>query len=291
MAALRDIRKRIRSVKSSRKITAAMKMVAASKLRRAQEAIVAARPYANELGALLRRVASRATDESGAAPHPLLEVRPLRKALLVVMTSDRGLCGAFNSNILRRAERFLHEHRERFEALEIATIGRRGRDYFGKRRLHTVRDFAGVFDDLTYRRATEVAEGVADEYVRADLDSVFLLYNEFKSAISQRVVVVDLLPVVKEELPAGEDVDYEYEPNQVAVLERLVPRYLATLVWRALLESSAAEHGARMTAMDAATRNAKDLVDRLTLQYNRARQATITKELMEIVGGAEALKG
>jgi F-type H+-transporting ATPase subunit gamma len=289
MASLRDIRKRIRSVKSTQKITGAMKLVAASKLRRAQDSMLAARPYATELGSLLHRLATRADSEPAA--HPLLELRPLKRVLLVVITSDRGLAGAFNANILRRAERFLREQGPRFDHLEIATVGRKARDYFRKRKVTTVRDFPNVFADLRYEGATEIAEGLCKEYVAHDLDGVFLLYNEFKSAMTQRVIVQDVLPIVHEELPVGDDIDYLYEPDQAAVLERLVPRYVATIVWRALLESWASEQGARMTAMDSATKNAKELVARYTLLYNRTRQASITRELMEIVSGAEALKG
>lgn len=291
MASLREIRKRIRSVKSTQKITGAMKLVAASKLRRAQDSITAARPYANELGSLLHRLATRADTHGETAAHPLLELRPLKRVLLVVITSDRGLAGAFNANILRRAERFLREQGPRFDHLEIATVGRKARDYFKKRKVATVRDFSGVFTDLRYERASEIAEGLCKEYVARDLDGVFLLYNEFKSAMTQRVVVQDLLPIVHEELPVGDDIDYLYEPDQAEVLERLVPRYVATIVWRSLLESWASEQGARMTAMDSATKNAKELVARYTLLYNRTRQASITRELMEIVSGAEALKG
>ena len=291
MASLREIRKRIRSVKGQQKVTGAMKLVAASKLRRAQESIQRARPYAIELGSLLRRIATRADTRGEEPAHPLLELRPLRRVLLVVITSDRGLAGAFNANILRRAERFLREQGPRFDSLEIATIGRKGRDYFKKRKVGTVRDFSGVFNDLRYERATDIAEGLCKEFVGRELDAVFLLYNEFKSALTQRVIVEDLLPIVHEELPVGEDIDYLYEPDQATVLERLVPRYVATIVWRALLESWASEQGARMTAMDSATKNAKDLVSRYSLLYNRTRQAAITRELMEIVSGAEALKG
>lgn len=290
MAGLREIRKRIKSVKNTQKITRAMKLVAASKLRRAQEAIVSQRPYALELGALLHRVATR-TESGEQLPHPLLELREPKRVLLVVLTSDRGLCGAFNSNILKRAERFLRENDGKFEKLEVATIGRKGRDYFKKRKQTTVRDYPGVFEKLAYRRATEIAEGIAEEFVKSDLDAVYLVYNEFKSAISQKVVVEQLLPIVHEELPVGENIDYLYEPSQTGVLDKLVPRYISVLVWRAMLESTASEHGARMSSMDSATRNAKELVDKLTLFYNRARQSAITKELLDIVGGAEALKG
>lgn len=291
MPSLRDIQNRIRSVKNTQKITRAMKLVAAAKLRRAQEGILAARPYALEIGSMLHRVATRAQGEEGEAPHPLLDVREPKKVLLVIMTSDRGLCGGFNSNILRRGERFVRENKDRFESLEVATVGKKGRDYFRKRKVATVRDFPGVFDNLNYRRATEISVGLSEEYVKKELDAVYLLYNEFKSAMTQRVTVETVLPIVQEELPVGQDIDYIYEPSQEVVLDQLAPRYMATEMWRALLESNASEHGARMTAMENATNNAKDLIDTLTLKFNRARQAAITKDLMDIVGGAEALRG
>lgn len=291
MASLRDIRGRIRSVKNTQKITSAMKLVAASKLRRAQDAIVAARPYAVELGGLLSRVAARVRTQVGDAPHPLLEIRDdPRRVLLVVLSSDRGLCGSFNVNILRASERFLNEKRQEFEQLEVASIGRKGRDYFRKRKVFTVRDYPGVFEDLDFRRATEIANGLAQEFVSAELDAVYFMYNEFKSPVSQVVHLERLLPIVEQELPEGNEADYIYEPSQQAVLDKLVPRYVAIQVWRALLESSASEHGARMSAMDNAQRNAKELVGSLTLQYNRARQAAITRELMDIIGGAEAIQ-
>ena len=297
MASLRDIRKRIRSVKSSQKITKAMKLVAASKLKRAQEAIAAARPYAEEIGTLLQRVAARAAKEADSAPHPLLDVRPAHRVLLVVITSDRGLCGAFNATVLRRAERFLAEHHDK--QVEIATVGRKAREYFRNRQVHATRDFPALLGELSFQKAYDIAQGLAAEYIDLKLDAVYLLYNEFKSAISQKIVVRDVLPVAVAAPEAGnqdagrdtDSVDYIYEPDRTTVLEHLIPRYVATQVWRALLESVASEHGARMTAMDSATRNARELTEKLTLQYNRARQATITRELMDIVGGAEALNG
>ena len=293
MPSLKAIKNRIRSVKNTQKITSAMKLVAASKLRRAQEAITAARPYAIEVGGLLRRVAASVPTEEGQAPHPLLEARANpQRVLLVVLTSDRGLCGSFNATALRQAEAFIREHRGQYADIEVATIGRRGAEHFRKRKQVTVRDFPGVFEDLTFRRAQEIAEGIAQEYQGRELDAVYLLYSEFKSAISQELQVAPLLPVVEAELPADEAApDYVYESSQTEVLNQLVPRYMAIQVWRALLENSASEHGARMTAMDNASRNAKDMVGSLTLQYNRARQAVITRELMEIIGGAEALNG
>lgn len=290
MASLRDIRERIRSNQNTRKITQAMKMISAARLRRAQDAITHARPFALELGSLLRRVVARMDVEEGKPPHPLLDVvNPPRRVMLVVVTSDRGLAGAFNANILRRAEKFIRENESKYQTFEIATIGRKARDHFKKRKLGTVTEHANIFDGLTFRKAQDIAEAITKQFIESDLDAVFLLYNEFKSAIAQQVVIEPLLPIVAEELPAGEDVDYIYEPSREGVLEGLVPKYLSTLIWRALLESSAAEHGARMTAMDNATRNAKEIVDRLTLDYNRARQAAITTQLMEVIGGAEAL--
>ncbi len=291
MASLRDIRERIRSVKSTQKITQAMKMISAARLRRAQEAITHARPFALELGSLLRRVAARMDVEEGTPPHPLLaEYTQPRRVMLVVVTSDRGLAGAFNANILRRAEKFIRENQGKYQHFEIAAVGRKARDHFKKRKeLGSIREHHGIFEGLSFRKAQDIAEGITKDFIESDLDAVYLLYNEFKSAIAQQVVVEPLLPIVADELPAGEDVDYIYEPSREGVLEGLVPRYLSTLIWRALLESSAAEHGARMTAMDNATRNAKEIVDKLTLDYNRARQAAITTQLMEVIGGAEAL--
>jgi F-type H+-transporting ATPase subunit gamma len=299
MASLRDIRKRIRSVQSSQKITKAMKLVAASKLRRAQDAIVSARPYAEQIGTLLARVAGRSMADSQGdmtLVHPLLQQRAGGKMVLVVVTSDRGSCGAFNSNIIRRAQRFLDENAERFESIEVATIGRKGRDYFKKRPHIRSVDYPDVFTALNFRRAGDITEAWIKQFAAGEVDSVMVVYNAFKSAMQQHVVVQDVLPVQPEavstaEKGGAEGVDYIYEPDRTQVLDTLIPRYLAVQLWRALLESAAAEQGARMTAMDAASNNARDLADALTLQYNRARQATITRDLMDIVGGAEALSG
>lgn len=297
MASLADIRKSIRSVKSTHKITGAMKLVAASKLRRAQDAILAARPYAIEVAQTIRRVAASVPTEEGEAPHPLLEKRRQpKRVLLVVLSSDRGLCGSFNVNALRLAERFIEEHKDDWDVLEIASMGRRARDHFAKKKQNTVRNFEDVYKDLTFRKATDIADGLAEEYEKTDLDAVYLVYSEFKNAISQELKVVQVLPVeplddAAEGAEAAVVADYLYEESLEGVLDRLVPRYLAVQIWRALLESSASEHGARMTAMASATKNAKEIVDRLTLQYNRARQAAITSELMEIISGAEALNG
>jgi F-type H+-transporting ATPase subunit gamma len=293
MPSTADIRKKIRSVKNTEKITKAMKMVAASKLRRAEQAISAARPYAQEMAQLLTRVAARVPTEPGQAPHPLLEVQSsYRRVLLLVLTSDRGLCGGFNNNTLRMAERWVAEHKKDFEVLEVATLGRRAAEYFKKRKVASSRNFPGVFDDLSFRRATEIAEGLAEEYIEQDLDGVFIMYNEFKSAMSQILRVEQVLPVEQAELPPEQaGTEYIFEADERSVLEELLPRYVAIDVWRALLESWASEQGARMSAMDSASRNARELVDTLTLQYNKARQAAITRALLEVVAGAEALNG
>jgi F-type H+-transporting ATPase subunit gamma len=287
---LRDIRNRIGSVKSTRQITKAMKMVAAAKLRRAQDAILKTRPYAQLLDQALSRIAARAAAEEVVA-HPLLAPRVPRTAEVAVITSDRGLAGGFNSNIARRTQRFLTENGDRFESLQLATIGRKGRDFFRARKLEVRKDFTGVHADLRYEKAEAIAQEYTERYLAGEVDAVFLAYNEFKSAISQKPVVVQLLPI---ETPAASEatsgIDFKYEPSREALLADLLPRHIAMQVWRALLESAASEHGARMSAMESATKNAEEMIAALTLQYNRARQAYVTKELMEIVSGAEALK-
>jgi F-type H+-transporting ATPase subunit gamma len=290
VASLRDIRNRIGSVKSTRQITKAMKMVAAAKLRRAQDAVLKTRPYAMLLDQALARVAQRAAADE-ITPHPLLEQRTARTAEVVVITSDRGLAGGFNSNIARRAQRFLTESADCYTRVQLATIGRKGRDFFKARKLEVRKDFSGVHADLRYEKAEAIAEEYIQRFLAGEVDAVFLAYNEFKSAISQKPVVVQLLPI---ETPAGADaatgIDFKYEPSREQLLAELLPRHVAMQVWRALLESAASEHGARMSAMESATKNAEEMISMLTLQYNRARQAYVTKELMEIVSGAEALK-
>jgi F-type H+-transporting ATPase subunit gamma len=288
---LRDIRNRITSVKSTRQITKAMKMVAAAKLRRAQDAILKTRPYAQLLDKALGRVAARALADE-ATSHPLLAQRPARLAEVVVITSDRGLAGGFNSNIIRRTQRFLTEHGEQYEKVELATVGRKAKDFLRARKLDVRKDFVGVHQGLNYGKAEAIAQEYVARFVAGEVDAVFLCYNEFKSAISQTPVVVQLLPIQppEAELAQAATVDFLYEPSREALLADLLPRQVAMQVWRALLESAASEHGARMSAMESATKNAEEMIAALTLQYNRARQAYVTKELMEIVGGAEALK-
>jgi F-type H+-transporting ATPase subunit gamma len=296
VASLRIIRTRIRSVRNTQKITKAMKMVAAAKLRRAQDAVVRARPYAQLIDEMLASLA-RARAEADLPPHPLMAVRPLRRVEVVLLTSDRGLCGGFNSNIIRRGQRFLVEEGARFERIQFSTVGRRGRDFARKRGIETRKDYVGFFGRLRYAQAREVADDLIQAYEKDELDAVYLLYNEFKSAIVQQISLVQLLPLqprALEKRAPGEKgfitPEHIFEPSRPEVLQALIPRFLAMQVWRALLESEASEHGARMTAMDSATKNASEMIGRLTLDYNRARQAAITKELMEIVSGAEALK-
>jgi F-type H+-transporting ATPase subunit gamma len=286
---LRDIRRRIGSVKSTQQITKAMKMVAAAKLRRAQEAITRARPYALLLEQALNRVASRAAAEEGAA-HPLLASREVKRVELVVITSDRGLAGGFNSNVVRRAQRFLVENADRYEEVTVSTIGRKGRDSLKARKVALRKDYGGVHAKLSFAKAHEIAGELSERFLSGEVDAVFLLFNEFKSAIAQVVTLKQFLPVETGPAEATASVDFLYEPGRKALLADIVPRHLDVQVWRALLDSAASEHGARMTAMEAATKNASEMIAALSLQYNRARQAYITKELMEIVSGAEALK-
>jgi F-type H+-transporting ATPase subunit gamma len=298
---LRDIRNRIGSVKSTRQITKAMKMVAAAKLRRAQDAVLKTRPYAQLLEQALARVAARTSEETRAdlkaqaagehGVHPLLTARAERRAEVVVITSDRGLAGGFNSNIARRAQRFLTENGDRFEKIAVSTIGKKGRDFFRARKIEIRKDYTGVHTDLRYEKAEDIATEYAQRFLAGEVDAVFLAYNEFKSAISQKPVVVQLFPIKTTgggAAPAG--IDFKYEPSREELLQDLLPRHVAMQVWRGLLESAASEHGARMSAMESATKNAEEMIAALTLQYNRARQAYVTKELMEIVSGAEALK-
>jgi F-type H+-transporting ATPase subunit gamma len=295
MPSLKNIRTQIASKKSTQKITRAMKLVAASRLRRAQDAIVAARPYANALGEAIAEVALRA----GAESHPLLDRRSPERITLVLLTSDRGLAGGFNANVFRVTQRFITERKQatppaREIVLEI--VGKKGRDYYRRRRQTITRETPAPTAETASQIAREMAQIVSHEFREGRTDAVFLVYNEFKSAVQQRVVVEPLLPV-SSDLAGGEKavaagaLDFLYEPSKAKLLDALLPLYLESQIYRGLLESIASELGARMTAMDSATNNAKEMIANLTLQYNRARQAAITKELMEIVSGAEALKG
>jgi len=302
----KEIRKRIASVKSTQKITRAMKMVAGARLNRAQQRIVAIRPYATKTGEVLAEVTAAARDRmaesSTDGEHPLLVRREEQRILLVVVTSDRGLCGAFNTNILRRAHQLWKESEAEGKEVSMALIGRKGRDYFRRRSAPIREVFDGVWDKLNLEQARRVARGVLAPYVAGEVDAIYLVYNEFKSAMTQTVIKEPLFPLDAElegratsaadeaRLQSAREREFIFEPNKERVLERLVPMYVEVTVLRALLESQASELGARMTAMDSATKNASEMIDKLTLQYNRARQASITTELMEIIGGAEALQ-
>jgi F-type H+-transporting ATPase subunit gamma len=283
MAALLDIRRRIRSVKSTQQITRAMKMVAAARLRRAQDRIFNARPYANQMMALLSSVAARTTDRC----HPLLLERPIKRQLLVLITADRGLCGGFNTNLIRAAQSYLDEHRDR--DVSIVVVGRKGRDYFIRRPVKIIGEYINIFGSLQFSQAQPIAKRIIDLYTEEKLDAVDFIYNEFKSIMTQRVMVERYLPI-KPIVPAqGEAlIDYIYEQPAQEIFNALLPRYVEIEVYRALLESQAAELAARMTAMEAATNNAAKMIDSLTLYMNRVRQAAITREIIEIVSGAAA---
>ena len=289
MPTLRDIRQRIRSVQSTQKITRAMKLVAAAKFRRAQERILTARPYASKMSELLGHLVA-STESSDGAVHPLLEQREGPRRLIAIVTADKGLAGAFNANIIRRSLEFIRESNA--TALTLVVVGRKARDFYRRRQWTIKRDMIGFWDRLAYSHATELADYFMQQYLDGEVDEVHLVYNEFRSVAVQRPVREQLLPIPRkaEGESAAEAVDYLYEPNPKAILDELLPRHVRTQVFRALMESLAGEYGARMTAMEAATKNAKEMIDVLTIQYNKARQEKITKELLDIVGGAEALK-
>lgn len=287
MASLKSIKKRIVSVKNTRQITKAMKMVSAAKLRRAQENVVAARPYAKKLGEVLERLA-KSQDENAS---PLLQKRFGQKALLIVVTSDRGLCGGFNANICKAAERFVREKKGEYAEISMMTVGRKGFEFL-KNRQTIYKNFGNVLSNLSYPTAALLAQEVIDGYLAEEYDEVFLLFNSFRSVMSQDITLEQLLPIMPEASAEDEDVaEYIYEPSQGALLSELLPKHIEVKVFKALLESVASEHGARMTAMDSASKNANEMIAKLTLQYNRARQAAITTELVEIISGAQSVNG
>jgi F-type H+-transporting ATPase subunit gamma len=286
MPSLKDIRKRIGSVKNTQQITKAMKMVAAARLRKAQEGIETLRPYSYRLRDVIAELGYR----SDFSDHPLLEQRESKNVEILVLTSDRGLCGGFNANINRATSRYIKENEKGHEQIVLDIVGRKGNEYFKRRETPIKNYFEDVVANVNLENASTIAEKVMGDFLEGDLDAVYVVYNEFKSAITQEIVVEQLLPIV----PASYDdnanaTDFIYEPSKEAVMDAVLPRHLTVQIYRMLLESLASEMGARMSAMDSATNNAGDLIDRLTLQYNRARQANITAELMEIISGAEAV--
>lgn len=285
MPSLKQIKRRIGGVKSTSQITRAMKMVAAAKLKKAQENMERARPYASKL----REVIASLAYHTGTERHPLLSVRDPERIGVVNVTSDRGLCGSFNANICRRTQKVLDEFRDR--DVELFTIGRKGFEFFKKRGAHIFKHYPGVFQELQFGQAVTIGSGIIDQYVEGKFDRIFLVYNEFKNAAQQQLVCQQLLPIEPfAEMTVWSPIDFIYEPDPEEVLGSILPMHVNFQIWQVLLESFAGEQGARMTAMDNATENAFELVDQLTLQYNKARQTAITKEILEIVGGAEGLR-
>jgi F-type H+-transporting ATPase subunit gamma len=286
MPSLIDIRRRIRTVRNTQQITKAMKMVSAAKLRRAQERVIAARPYAAMLNQILADVAAAARADERTAGHPMLAEREEKRIQLVFVTADRGLAGAFNSNLIKASQRFLAEHAG--AAVEFELLGRKGRDFWRKRGAVVSGEQIGISQKFGYADAAAIAAKASRRFATGEVDAVYLLYNEFKSVIAQKLAVVRVLPI---ELPStAKGVDFIYEQPPKDLLENLLPRYVEVAFYHAMLESAAAEQAARMTAMDAATSNAADVIDRLTLYMNRVRQASITKEIIEVVSGAAALE-
>ena len=288
MATLKAIRKRISSIRNTQQITKAMKMVSAAKLRRAQEAAVQARPYAEKMTELLKNVSARVSSES----HVLLQPREEKKIQLVLFTSDRGLCGGYNANLIRAAEAFLRRNAGEKE-VEITLVGRKGADHYRRRRAKIVDRYIGILATPADELAAEIAQKLIARFIAGETDAVYILYSHFRSALSQVPTLEKLLPVALADAGESEtqqQTEYLYEPGVQELLASLLPRLTDVALQRALLEATASEHGARMTAMDSATTNASKMMGSLTLQMNRARQASITRELMEIVGTAEALK-
>jgi len=291
MATLRDIRKRLKAIQSTKKITAAMKMVAAAKMRKVQDRMLNFRPYASRMGTVLTDLASVAEREL----HPLLALRMKKKVEVVVITSDKGLCGAFNTNILKAANNYINGLKKEGIELTLSVVGRKSRDFFKRRNVPMRNAWVGLSGRISYANAQEIAVSVIEGYTGETFDEVVVIYNEFKSMIAQKVTIMKLLPVGVIEGEASQKeasmtADYVYEPSRAAIFERLLPKYIEIQVYKALLESSAAEEAARMAAMENATKNCSELIIKVTLLANKVRQAAITGELMDIVGGVEALK-
>ena len=294
MPSLKSLRRKIAAFKNTQKITKAMKMVAAAKLKRSQDRILAARPYAHKMRGVLSNLSQRVNRTS----HPLLQKREGKKIEILVVTSDRGLCGGFNGNIVRKSAEFVRQCEAQGLSVNLSLIGRKGRDYFRRRSWPIRQEWTGIFDKLSFEHAIDIGGDLTENFVKGTFDELYVVYNEFKSAIQQRVIVEKLFPIdAAAEFgapPAAEGSSlggsYLYEPDEGELLSALVPKHFQIQAYRILLESAAAEHGARMAAMDGATRNAGQLIKKVTLYYNKTRQAAITKELMDIVGGAEALK-
>ncbi len=293
MATLREIKTRIKAVQNTQKITKAMKMVSASKLRKVQNRMLDLRPYADKMQEVLISLAKGADRES----HPLLAFRPRKTVEIVVVTSDRGLCGAFNTNILKAAQKGIDEFKKSGFEVSISTIGKKARDYFKRRGVPMRNSWTGISGNVSFLSAQEISNNIKENFMNETIDEVTVVYNAFKSMATQTVTVAQLLPLAPIEegkegsAPESAAADFIYEPSMEAIFDRLIPRNVDIQIYRALLESSAAEEAARMSAMENATKSCNEMVGRLTLQFNKARQAAITGELMDIVGGVEALKG
>ncbi len=291
MATLRDIRQRISGVKSTQKITKAMKMVAAAKLRRATDAIIAARPYARKMQELL----SHLSGQVDVTKYPQFEAREVKAVAIIIVTADRGLCGAFNSNIIKAA---VHHIKTNYAEMSVAgnvkliCVGKKGYDFFSKHNYEVISKQVGVFNQMNFNTAKTIVAEVVDGFVKGEYDNVEIISNEFKNAVQQKLTIAQFLPVVRDQTgdKKSHSTNYIYEPTSDEIVSTLIPKHLNFQMWRVLLDSNAAEHGARMSAMENASTNARDLIKVLQLNYNKARQATITKELLEIVAGAEALK-
>ena len=295
MPSLQSLRRKIAAFKNTQKITKAMKMVAAAKLKRSQDRILAARPYAHKMRGVLRNLSLRVNRNM----HPLLQKRGGKRIEILVVTSDRGLCGGFNGNIVRKSVEFIRQCEAQGLSVNLSIVGRKARDYFRRRAWPVRQEWTGIFDKLSFEHAIDIGGDLTENFVKGTFDELYVVYNGFKSAIQQRVIVEKLFPIdteVEFGAPHSEASEsalggsYLYEPDEAELLNTLIPKHFQIQTYRILLESAAAEHGARMAAMDGATRNAGQLIKRVTLYYNKTRQAAITKELMDIVGGAEALK-
>jgi F-type H+-transporting ATPase subunit gamma len=290
MPTLKDIRIRLKGIKSTQQVTKAMKMVAAAKLRRAQDRAIQARPYARKMKEMLSSLSTKVD----TSLNPLLSPREeVKKVLVILVTSDRGLCGGFNTNIIKMAQKVIHEDYAELHAkggITMICAGARGSDFFRKRGYNLTAAYPGIFQNLDYSKAKEIAETASKMYLGGEVDRVLLVYNEFKSVLAPNLKTEQLLPITPEKGTADSGSEYLYEPSPAAIIDVLVPKHVNTQLWRVMLESNAAEQAARMAAMDSATENAKELIRALNISYNRARQAAITKELSEIVAGADALK-
>lgn len=288
MASLKSIKKRIVSVKNTRQITKAMKMVSAAKLRRAQENVVAARPYAKKLGEVLQTLVANLEGDL----HPLLEKREAKKLLLIVLTSDRGLCGGFNTNLCKAADRFIKSKTDSYEQISVMTVGRKGYEFL-KSRYTVYKNFPNVLSKPNYQAAAMLAREVIEGFTAGEYDQVELLFNSFRTVMTQDITFQQMLPVEPGEKGVADEtpVEFIYEPSVGDLVAEILPKNIEVQIFKAMLETVAGEHGARMTAMDSASKNANEMIGKLTLQYNRARQAAITTELMEIISGSESIKG